>query len=152
MVQDGIRSLEAAKYVGYDASWFTRLRQSGKGPAYYLDNGRIRYRRSDLDVWLENHPKRCGRDRYDVRDAMENPEDVPRRAKLMLFQMVERTGVIDPDAFTPEEWSEVIAWAEDRDHTDSPFSALATRVLSIAFPGQTSRVTPPYPVSHPMSL
>ncbi|MCB1352648.1 MAG: helix-turn-helix domain-containing protein [Rhodobacteraceae bacterium] len=46
----------AAHYLGYSAStleWWRTL-SPRRGPRYYKMAGRVRYRQSDLDAWMEN--------------------------------------------------------------------------------------------------
>lgn len=44
---------EVAAYTGYSPSFFEKLRCYGGGPAFYKVRGRVRYKLSDVDEWLE---------------------------------------------------------------------------------------------------
>lgn len=44
---------EAATYLGISPSKLSRLRHSGRSPPYIRISTSIRYRREDLDRWLE---------------------------------------------------------------------------------------------------
>jgi len=44
---------EAAPYCGYSERHFIRLRNQGKGPAYIRTPGKVLYRESDLERWLD---------------------------------------------------------------------------------------------------
>lgn len=47
---------EAAEYCGYKSTRsFIRMRNAGKGPAYIRTPGKVLYRESDLDAWLDAH-------------------------------------------------------------------------------------------------
>lgn len=45
----------AAEYCGYSPRQFIRLRNERRGPAYIKTPGKVLYRRSDLDSWLDAH-------------------------------------------------------------------------------------------------
>ena len=51
---DIINVEEAARYVRLGKSTLERFRISGGGPCYCKLGGAVRYRRSDLDAWLES--------------------------------------------------------------------------------------------------
>jgi predicted DNA-binding transcriptional regulator AlpA len=44
----------AANYCGYSERQFIRYRNQGKGPAYIKTAGKVLYRQSDLDAWLDS--------------------------------------------------------------------------------------------------
>lgn len=44
----------AAKYCGYSDRHFIRMRGQGEGPAYIKTPGKVLYRQSDLDAWLDS--------------------------------------------------------------------------------------------------
>lgn len=44
----------AAGYLGVSASYLNKLRVSGGGPRFAKLGSRVRYRRVDLDAWLES--------------------------------------------------------------------------------------------------
>ncbi len=48
-----MNTAEAAKYVRLGKPTLERVRISGEGPAYVKLGGSVRYRRCDLDEWLE---------------------------------------------------------------------------------------------------
>ena len=45
---------QAAHYLGYSKSTLEWWRGEGRGPRYYKMAGRVRYRLSDLDAWMES--------------------------------------------------------------------------------------------------
>ena len=47
------RPEELAKELGVDAHTLTRWRTSGTGPAYLRVGRQVRYRRDDVEAWLE---------------------------------------------------------------------------------------------------
>ncbi len=49
-----MNTTEAAEYVRLGKPTLERFRISGDGPAYVKLGGAVRYRRSDLDDWLES--------------------------------------------------------------------------------------------------
>lgn len=54
---DEIGTVKAAAYLGRSPRTVTDWRYYGIGPAYRKDsNGRVTYRRADLDAWLAEHP------------------------------------------------------------------------------------------------
>ena len=46
---------KAAPYCGYSERQFIRLRNQGLGPSYVKTPGKVLYRESDLDAWLDSH-------------------------------------------------------------------------------------------------
>lgn len=44
----------AAHHIGYSKSTLEWWRNVGRGPRYYKMSGRIRYRISDLNAWMES--------------------------------------------------------------------------------------------------
>jgi predicted DNA-binding transcriptional regulator AlpA len=52
--RNGLTEREAARYVGVSAAVFRLWRAAGTGPLYYRAGPKlIRYRRRDLDEWIE---------------------------------------------------------------------------------------------------
>jgi excisionase family DNA binding protein len=51
--EDLMRTKEASEYVGLGQSTLERFRIKGNGPKYCKLGGAVRYRRADLDTWLE---------------------------------------------------------------------------------------------------
>jgi excisionase family DNA binding protein len=47
-------TIEAARYVRLGKPTLERFRISGDGPRYCKLGGAVRYRRTDLDAWLES--------------------------------------------------------------------------------------------------
>lgn len=45
---------EAARYTRLSQPTLERFRLTGEGPAYLKLGGAVRYRRSDLDAWLDS--------------------------------------------------------------------------------------------------
>lgn len=43
---------EGAEYCHYSERHFIRLRNQGEGPPYIKTRGKVLYRKSDLDSWL----------------------------------------------------------------------------------------------------
>lgn len=44
----------AAHHLGYSTSSLEAWRCDGRGPKYYKMAGRVKYRLSDLDAWMES--------------------------------------------------------------------------------------------------
>jgi excisionase family DNA binding protein len=59
MSEDRFLSLsEVAAELGYNADYFRRLIKSGHGPkALRVGRGAIKFRRHDVDQWIEQHSK-----------------------------------------------------------------------------------------------
>src|SRR3954453_1165753 len=57
-----LRSTEAARYIDMSDSWLRQTRMAGRtdGPPFLRQGRAIRYRRCDLDRWLER--RLCGGD------------------------------------------------------------------------------------------
>ncbi len=53
MDHDVLTTAEAAYYVRLGKPTLERFRVTGEGPRYCKLGGAVRYRRSDLDAWLE---------------------------------------------------------------------------------------------------
>lgn len=57
---------EVAAYIGYSISHLARLRVEGGGPPHAKigrgKQGQVRYRRSDVDTWMESHVRRSTSD------------------------------------------------------------------------------------------
>ena len=51
---DVLTTLEAARYVRLSKPTLERARVAGDGPLYCKLGGSVRYRRADLDAWLES--------------------------------------------------------------------------------------------------
>lgn len=47
-----------ADYIGVTAGGVYNMRHKGQGPKFFRIGGRIRYRRSDVDEWLETQVER----------------------------------------------------------------------------------------------
>ncbi|MBC2652364.1 helix-turn-helix transcriptional regulator [Novosphingobium aerophilum] len=54
MNSDVLTTVEAARYVRLGKPTLDRFRVTGEGPAYAKLGGAVRYRRADLDTWLES--------------------------------------------------------------------------------------------------
>lgn len=54
MIYEVLTTVEAARYVRLGKPTLERFRISGEGPKYCKLGGAVRYRRSDLDTWLES--------------------------------------------------------------------------------------------------
>lgn len=54
MDYDVLTTLEAARYVRLGKPTLERFRLTGAGPVYAKLGGAVRYRRADLDAWLES--------------------------------------------------------------------------------------------------
>lgn len=48
-----LRTAEAAKYLERSESWLNHLRSKGQGPRFVRLGASVRYRRADLDTYLE---------------------------------------------------------------------------------------------------
>ncbi len=53
-----MKTPEAARYVRLSKPTLERFRISGDGPAYVKLGGAVRYRKTDLDAWLESRVTR----------------------------------------------------------------------------------------------
>ena len=52
--QDRLMTLqECADYLGFTAAGLYQMRYNGTAPLGYKVGGKVRYRRSELDAWLE---------------------------------------------------------------------------------------------------
>jgi hypothetical protein len=58
-VQDLLKTTEAAEYLRLHPGHLNNLRSRSKGPAYIKLGFAVRYRRCDLDRWIEEHAV-CG--------------------------------------------------------------------------------------------
>ena len=54
MATEILNTREAADYVRLGKPTLERFRTSGAGPRYAKCGGAVRYRKSDLDAWLES--------------------------------------------------------------------------------------------------
>lgn len=54
MNNDVLTTIEAARYVRLGKPTLERFRLTGAGPLYAKLGGAVRYRRADLDHWLES--------------------------------------------------------------------------------------------------
>jgi hypothetical protein len=72
---DMLRSAEAARYIDMFDSWLRQTRMAGRtdGPPFLRQGRAIRYRRCDLDQWLER--RLCG---GDVKPPEPPPVPAPR--------------------------------------------------------------------------
>lgn len=52
-----LRPANAAEYVGLATGTLANLRCRGGGPPFRKIAGRVRYDVSDLDLWIEGHPR-----------------------------------------------------------------------------------------------
>lgn len=63
-----LNSDEASRYIGYRGSTLRQWRYLGQGPKYIRVNGRsIRYRREDLDEWMDAQPRHQGTHEYQLQ-------------------------------------------------------------------------------------
>ena len=54
IVTEVMTTVEAAAYVGLKKPTMERFRFLGQGPAYCKLGGAVRYRKKDLDEWLDS--------------------------------------------------------------------------------------------------
>lgn len=54
MSTEVLTTVEAARYVRLGKPTLERFRLTGEGPRYAKLGGAVRYRRADLDLWLES--------------------------------------------------------------------------------------------------
>ena len=54
IVTEVMTTVEAAEYVGLKKPTMERFRFLGQGPAYCKLGGAVRYRKKDLDEWLDS--------------------------------------------------------------------------------------------------
>ena len=54
IVTEVMTTIEAAEYVGLKKPTMERFRFLGQGPAYCKLGGAVRYRKKDLDAWLDS--------------------------------------------------------------------------------------------------
>ena len=54
IVTEVMTTVEAAAYVGLKKPTMERFRFLGQGPAYCKLGGAVRYRKKDLDAWLDS--------------------------------------------------------------------------------------------------
>ena len=54
IVTEVMTTVEAAEYVGLKKPTMERFRFLGQGPAYCKLGGAVRYRKKDLDAWLDS--------------------------------------------------------------------------------------------------
>ena len=54
IVTEVMTTIEAAEYVGLKKPTMERFRFLGQGPAYCKLGGAVRYRKKDLDEWLDS--------------------------------------------------------------------------------------------------
>jgi excisionase family DNA binding protein len=54
IVTEVMTTIEAAEYVGLKKPTMERSRFLGQGPAYCKLGGAVRYRKKDLDEWLDS--------------------------------------------------------------------------------------------------
>ena len=76
---DMLRSIEAARYIDMSDSWLrqSRMLDRTEGPPFLRQGRAIRYRRSDLDHWLER--RLCGGDAG--QPAPPVPASQPKRQR-----------------------------------------------------------------------
>src|SRR3954471_7269492 len=75
---DMLRSAEAARYIDMSDSWLrqTRMADRTDGPPFLRQGRAIRYRRCDLDRWLER--RLCG---GDLQQPAPTPTPRPKRQR-----------------------------------------------------------------------
>ena len=59
---DFLDTAQAAHYIGYSKSaldWW-RTTSPRRGPDYYKTAGRVKYKKSDLDAWMESGRVKAG--------------------------------------------------------------------------------------------
>jgi len=54
MIPDVLNTIEAAAYTRLGKTTLERFRLTGEGPYFAKLGGAVRYRRRDLDAWLES--------------------------------------------------------------------------------------------------
>lgn len=54
MIHEILTTLEAARYCRLGKPTLERFRLTGEGPRFAKLGGAVRYRRTDLDAWLES--------------------------------------------------------------------------------------------------
>ena len=54
MTRDILNTIEAARYLGLSKPTLERFRTLGGGPKYAKLGSSVRYRKADLDAWLES--------------------------------------------------------------------------------------------------
>ena len=77
-----LRSTEAAHYIDMSNSWLRQTRMSGRmdGPPFLRQGRAVRYRRTDLDRWLER--RLCGGDVQPVPAPAPTPRPKRQRKPL----------------------------------------------------------------------
>lgn len=64
---DSLTAAEAAALIGWSPAHLARKRMTGEGPAFLKlargKQGRVRYRRADVDSWLASHMRTSTSDR-----------------------------------------------------------------------------------------
>jgi excisionase family DNA binding protein len=69
LIQEILTTSEAANYVRLGKPTMERFRLTGEGPSYCKLGGAVRYRKADLDEWLESRLTRSTSAREGGRDA-----------------------------------------------------------------------------------
>jgi len=54
-MNNALNTKQAASFLGYSPRTLERYRQHHKGPAYYKSGGNVRYRRNDLERFVQDH-------------------------------------------------------------------------------------------------
>jgi hypothetical protein len=54
---EAMSAAEAARYLGVSYITLHNWRKKGYGPVYYWAGGLIKYRKSDIDLWIEEQVK-----------------------------------------------------------------------------------------------
>ena len=70
---DMVRAIDAALLLRVAPSTLVDWRKRGVGPAHCLVDGKVRYRRSDLDTWAAAHSRH-------ERDGQVKPQFYPRKS------------------------------------------------------------------------
>jgi predicted DNA-binding transcriptional regulator AlpA len=74
MSQDVLNTPEAAQYVRLSKPTLERLRLHGDGPRYAKLAGAVRYRKADLDAWIESRLIRSTSEYHTKLDGRERSE------------------------------------------------------------------------------
>lgn len=69
MYSDILNTKEAAQYLRLGKPTIERFRLTGEGPRYCKLGGAVRYRRCDLDAWLESRLTSSTSDTSSTREA-----------------------------------------------------------------------------------
>src|SRR5437016_1666570 len=82
---DILKDPDAAHYIGMSESWLRQTRMAGRTdgtPYHRIGTRAIRYRRRDLDLWLEQRCSASGRVHFETAPSIEQPyQQSARRRK-----------------------------------------------------------------------